>query len=224
MTLKTILVQGVTLAAICSLSAPAFAQPVTPPLPGAAITGVCYFSFQRLVAGTNAGRNVNTRLQQIASQVQAELSAEGNALNNDIRTFETQRTTLTPQVQQQRADALQTRAQAFQRKQQQRQREMELTQQQAIGRLSEQVRPLMIQTASTRVCSVLLDDNIVIAANQTMDITPAVITATDAAVQPFNFDRVQVNPQTGQPITPGAAAPAVPAPATPAPATTRPRR
>jgi outer membrane protein len=226
MTLKTILALGVTLATIFSLAGGAMAQttgaggaPVTPPSSGPALTGVCVFSFQRLVAGSAVGRSVQTRLQQIQSQVAAELNAEGTALNNDIRTFETQRATLTAQVQQQRGEALQTRAQAFQRKQAQRQRELELTQQQAISRIVQEMQPLLAQTYNGRNCSIVLDDNAVLAMNTAMDITPAVVTLLDARIQTFSFDRAQINPQTGQPVT-GAAA----APATPARPSTTPRR
>jgi Skp family chaperone for outer membrane proteins len=236
MNVKTILARGVTLAAICSLAGTAVAQPttgqvgnapVTPPSAGPPLTGVCVFSFQRLVASSQVGHAVQARLQQIQSQVAAELNAEGTALNNDIHTFETQRATLTPAVQQQRGAALQARAQAFQQKQQQRSREMELTQQSAVGRIIQEMQPLLAQTYNTRLCSIVLDDNAVMAMNQAMDITPSVVTALDARIQTFTFERVQVNPQTGQPLAPGSAAPATgytPAPAAPAAPATRPRR
>ena len=227
MKLKTLLAQGVSLVAACTLAGAAVGQtipaqtgpggaPITPPAAGPALAGVCVFSFPRLVAGSQVGRSVQTRLQQIQAQVGAELNAEGTTLNTDIRTFETQRATLTAAVAEQRGTALQTRATAFQRKQQQRQRELELTQQSAIGRVVQEMNPLLAQTYNARLCSVVLDDNAVMAMNPAMDITPAVIAALDARIQTFSFDRVNVNPQTGQPVT--GAAPVAPA-TTPRPAT-----
>ncbi len=230
MTFKTLLAQGLTLATVCTFAGASLAQtqsggpPVTPPSAGPALTGVCVFSFPRLVAGSQVGRAVQTRLQQIQAQVAAELNAEGTTLNADIRTFETTRATLAAPVQQQRGEALQARATAFQNKQRQRQRELELTQQTAIARVVQEMNPLLAQTYNTRLCSIVLDDNAVMAMNQSMDITPQVITALDGRIQTFSFDRVNVNPATGQPV--GAAAPAGAAPATtrPAPSTTAPRR
>ena len=221
MNVKSLLAQGVSLVAAVSLAGAATAQtmpgqtgaggaPVTPPAAGPALTGVCVFSFPRLLAGSQVGRAVQTRLGQIQAQVVAELNAEGTALNTDIRTFETQRATLTAAVQEQRGNALQARATAFQRKQAQRQREMELTQQAAVGRVGQEVNPVLTATFNARMCSIVLDDNAVMAMNPAMDITPAVITGLDARIQTFSFDRVNVNPQTGQPLAPGAA-PAAPA-------------
>ena len=151
----------------------------------------------------------------------AELTTERTSLENDIRAFNTARATLDPTAAEQRGSQLQLRQNAYQRKEAMRQREMEYTVQYANIRLQQEAQPVLLQVATQRTCSILLNDNIVMAGNAAMDITPAVITGVNARIQTLTFDRIQVNPQTGQPIVPGqpgaVAAPAAPRPATPAP-------
>jgi outer membrane protein len=225
MNVKTVLAHAASLLAIYSIAGAAAAQPaatapssaaaatgpVTPPLPGPALAGVCYFSLERVRAQSAIGHAVQNRLQQIGNQVNAELQTEGTSLENDIRAFNAARATLDPTAAEQRAAQLQLRQSAFQRKQAVRQREMEFTVQYANIRLTQEAQPVMMQVASQRNCSVLLDDNIVMAANQAMDITPTVITGLNARIQTITFDRIQVNQQTGQPIVPGQPGAAAPA-------------
>lgn len=228
MIVKTVLAPAASLLAICSVAGAALAQttptapaqaqqatgPVTPPLPGAPITGLCYYSLERTRAQSSVGRAIQTRLQQIGTQVQSELTSERTTLENDIRAFNTARATLDPTAAEQRASQLQLRQNAYQRKEALRQREMEYTVQFANIRLSQEAQPVIMQVATQRQCSILLDDNIVMAGNAAMDLTPTVIQGLNARIQTITFDRIQVNPQTGQPILPAAAGarPATPAP------------
>jgi outer membrane protein len=180
---------------------------------GAPINGVCIISIEGAVGGSTVGKYVNTRVQQIAGQVNAELTGEKNAIDNDAKALDGQRATLDQNTFEQRGAALQVRANAWQRKYQLREREMQATQQKAFDRVGTEMEPLIRQAYQQKGCSLLLNRNALVLANPSMDITPAVVTALNAKITQFAFDRERLDqPQaaTGAPApiqTPSAARP-----------------
>lgn len=220
MTLKTILAAGC--AATLALGAPisAFAQQPTvaataPAAPavnhGPPIAGLCVISVEAAIGGSAVGRHVQTRLQQLLTQVNAELNGERTTLENDARTLEGQRATLDQNTLEQRAAALQVRGNALQRKAQQREREIQVTEQKAYGRVGEEMEPLIRQAYQARSCSILVNRNSVVLASPALDLTPQVVTALNAKITQFAFDRERLD----QNAAPAAAATA-PRPAAPA--------
>ncbi len=181
------------------------AAPAQAPLPaGPNIPGLCVFAQGNLIANSAVGKFVIQRLQQLQSQTQAELQAEGGALQTDAKTLEGQRASLSSDVVQQRALALQQRDQALQRKIEQRGRELELTQQTAISRVMTEATPLLRQVYVQHSCSVLLDGNSVLTVSGPMDVTPDVVRLIDAKITQFPFERSRLDQQPG---APAAAAP-----------------
>ena len=213
MTIKA-LVAATCVAAITASAAPAaFAQAAAPAAApavshGPALPGVCVISLEGAITTSTVGKYVQSRLQQIASQVQAELKAEETALQTEAQTLDSQRATLDQKTLQTRAEALQTKANAFQRKAQQRERELGATQQKALGRVGQELDPIIRQVYQQRQCSLLLNRDSVVLANPAMDISQPVVTALNAKITQFTFDRERLDQ---------AAAPAQ----TPAPATRR---
>ena len=57
------------------------------------------------------------------------------------------------------------------------------------------VDALAASEVKTKSCSVLLDANSILGANQTMDLTPGVIAALDVKVTQFDFDRERLDGQ-----------------------------
>jgi Skp family chaperone for outer membrane proteins len=218
MTLKTILTAGcaATLALIAPVSALAQAPAAAPPAPqvnhGPPITGLCVMSVEAAIGGSTVGRFVQTRLQQLLGQVNAELNAERTTIENDARTLEGQRATLDQNTLEQRAAAIQVRGNALQRKAQQREREVQATEQKAYGRVGEEMEPLIRQAYQARACSMLVNRNSVVLANPASDITPQVVTALNAKITQFAFDRERLD-QTPAPAPAAAAAPRPAAPA-----------
>jgi len=212
-------------AAVALSAGAAFAQqaaaPATPAAPavthGPAAPGVCILSVQGAIAGSTVGRYVDTRMQQIVQQVNAELNGERTTIENEGKTLEGQRATLDRTTLEQRASALQVRANALQRKAQQREREVAATEQKAVGRVGQEMEPLIRQVYQQRQCSVLLNRDAVVIANPAMDITPGVIQALNAKITQFTFDRERLDQQPAAAQTGATRAPA----ATPAPATRR---
>jgi len=221
MTSKTILAAGCAAALVLSGATSAMAQaPAAPaPLPppqvthGAAIPGVCVFSGERAIGQSTVGRFVFTRLQQLTQQASAEVSAEETTLNTDAKALDGQRGTLDQSAFESRAAAIQVRANALQRKVQQRNAEMQRTQEKALGRLSDEIAPLVRASYQAKGCSMLVNREALTLdlANPAMDITPQVVTALNAKITQFTFDRERLDQAAAAPAAPRPAAPAAPA-------------
>jgi len=218
MTFKTFAVAGSAMAIALTGAAPAFAQqPVAAPAAapaaaapavthGAPVPGLCIVSVENAIGASTVGKYVNTRLQQLVAQVNAELTQEKTTLDNDAKALDGQRATLDQNTFEQRAAALQVRANALQRKAQQRDREVQATEQKAVNRVGVEMEPLIRQAYQAKQCSVLINRNSIILGNPASDITPAVVTALNAKITQFAFDRERLD--QAQPTAPAATAPA----------------
>ncbi|WP_374570497.1 OmpH family outer membrane protein [Phenylobacterium sp.] len=184
-----------TLVAALSLSAgsAALAQAAAPAAPavthGPAIPGVCIFSMEGAIASSTVGKYVNTRMEQIITQVNSELNAEKTAIDNEAKALDGQRATIDQNAYEQRAAALQVRANALQRKAQLRDREVQATQQKAVGRVVQELEPFIRQVYEQKKCSMLVSRDALVIANPAMDITPQVITGLNGKITQFAFDR-----------------------------------
>ncbi|WP_372786501.1 OmpH family outer membrane protein [Phenylobacterium sp.] len=214
---------AVALTAGSSAFAQAAAAPAAPAVThGPPIAGVCIMSLENAIGGSTVGHYVETRMQQIVGQVNAELNGEKTALDNDAKNLDARRATLDQSSFEQQAAAIQVRANALQRKAQLRDREVSATEQKAVGRVGQEMEPLIRQVYQQRACSVLFQRTAVVIANPAMDITPQVITALNGKVTQFAFDREHLD-QAGAPAG-GGAPPIVQTPSAPrATAPTAPR-
>jgi len=177
---------------------PAAAAAPAPAMITANVPGVCVLSREGVVAQSTVGKYVQTRLQQLSQQVNAELSGEGATLQADAKTFDAKKATLSPALQQQQQQALQTRYQSLQEKSTQRDREMQATEQKAVARVLQEASPLVGDVLKQHNCAVLLDANSVLAANQTMDLTPSVVTVLNGKMTQFEFEREHLDAQAAQ--------------------------
>lgn len=194
--------------------APAAAAPAAPPVThGAPIPGVCVVSPQAVLVNSTVGKAVQTRLDQLAQQAQAELNAERTAIENDAKALDAQRATLDQNTFEQRSAAVQVRANAYSRKEQQRGQELEATRDKQVNRVFQEMSPVIQQAYQAKQCAVLLQAQAIVVANPAMDITPQVVTGLNAKMTTLQFDRERLD-------GPGGAAPAAaaPRPAAPAPA------
>jgi outer membrane protein len=191
MTSKHFAVAAIAAVGALALGSSAFAQaPAASPVShGAPVNGVCILSMEGAVGGSTVGKYVGTRVQQIAAQVNAELNAEKSAIDTEAKSLDAQRGTMDQNTLEQRGSALQVRANALQRKAQLREREMQVTEQKAVGRVEQEMTPLIQQAYQQKGCSLLLAREAVLLGNPAMDITPAVVTALNAKITTFAFDR-----------------------------------
>jgi outer membrane protein len=220
MTSKYVLTATCAVLGAMAVSSGAFAQAAkaaAPAVPtGPVIPGVCVINIDAAIGGSTVGKYVGGRMQQLVGQVKAELSGEQTAIETEGKTLESQRTSLDQNTLDQRVAALQVKANAFQRKAQLRDREISATEQKALTRIAQEMNPLVQQAYTQKNCGLLLQSNAVIAANPSMDITPQVVTALNAKITQFAFDREHLD-QTASAAPPVAT---VPPPAA-KPATTR---
>ncbi len=227
MTRKTI-AAGVSAVAALAIASSAFAQAPAPAAAapavthGAPIAGMCVIDLDAVVATSTVGKYVQQRLQQIQQQAAAEVKGENDQLNNDAKALDAQRATLDQTTFEQRATAIQVRNNALQRKVQQRERELQVTEQRAVGRVIQESEQPVRQAYQQKGCSVLLQHQAVLGVffNPAMDITPGVVTALNAKIQQFQFDRERLDAGAQAPAAAAGGAPPIvqtPAPSRPAP-------
>ncbi|MFY8144395.1 MAG: OmpH family outer membrane protein [Caulobacter sp.] len=182
-------------------TAPAAAPAAPAVTHGPALPGVCIFSSPRAVGSSLVGKAVDARLKTIIQQVNAELTGERTALDNEAKALDAKKTTIAQDALEQQAATLQAKANAWQRKGQLRQKEVEATEQKALSRVYQELNTPIQQVYQAQKCSVLLDREAVMLANPAMDITDAVVAALDARIKTLTFDRERLDQQV-----PGAAA------------------
>lgn len=184
---------GVTAQAQTAAAPAAAAQPAV--RHGAPIAGVCTLSPEAVAGTSTVGKYVTTRLQQIAAQVNAELSGEKTAIDNEAKAIQALPQGGDQAALQARVTALQTRADAFNRKAAQREQEIQVTEQKALQRISSEMNPLVRDAYQSKNCAILLQREAVLMANPAMDITAQVVTALNAKITQFTFDRERLDNQ-----------------------------
>jgi len=159
------------------------------PLNGPAIPGMCVLSQEAIVYTSTVGKYVATRLQQLNSAAQAEITADTTSLQNDEKALEAQHAGLSQDQLQQRAGALNARERDLERTVAVRREEMSQTAQKAQARILQEASPIFQQAAHAHNCSVVMAGTGVLAAEPSMDITPTVIAGLNAKITQFEFDR-----------------------------------
>lgn len=175
-------------------------QPNFAPPPGPAIGGFCIFSYDKAIGDSVVGKVYLARMQQLAAQVQAELTPERTAVQTEVNTLQTQRATLPADQLQTRGNAVNARIEAYSQKEQLRTQELEETKNRALQQIVNAVNPLLSTVYAQRNCSVVMDQAAFITNNPAMDISPAVTTQLNSRMTTITFDRANLS----QP-TPGAA-------------------
>lgn len=181
-------------AAAAPKPAAAAAAPQAPVFTGT-VPGMCILSKEELLGASTVGKYVQTRLGQLTSQANAEVTGDQTSLQNDAKALDAKKTTLAPADFDKQQAALQQRYQALQQKAQQRDREIQATEQKAIQRVMGDASPLVNDQVKAKSCGVLLDADAILGGNPALDLTPAVITALNAKITQFDFDREHLDAQ-----------------------------
>ena len=196
MTIKTLALVACAGAVVLASGPAALAQTAaaTPAISyGAPIAGLCAVSIDGVLGGSTVGKYVDQRLQQIGAQAQAELTGEKSGIDTEARTLEGQRSSLDQAAFEQRVQALQARQVALERKAALRDREMQATQQQAVGRVLNEMKPLIATAAEAQKCAIVLDRSSVVMVNPAMDLTSSVVTGLNGKLTQFAFDRTRLD-------------------------------
>jgi len=172
---------------------------------GPALPGVCTYNGDQAVQASEVGKYVAARMQQIITEVNAELTAEDTAIKNEAKAIDAARATGPTDALEARAANLQVRFNAFKRKQQLRQAEVQQTERKAVMRVLQELDPIAVGVYQARNCSILLGDGVLLG-NPAMDITSQVVTGLNAKIKTFTFNRERLDtpPAGGAPATPRA--------------------
>jgi outer membrane protein len=206
MTFKPFLATAAAVAALLATSPTALAQTraaAAPANPGPAISGVCIVNIEGAIGASTVGKYVNTRLQQLGAQVKAELTSEQSGIETEGKALQAQQASLDKATLDQRTETFRTHYNALQQKAALREREMQATEQKATSRILQEMDPLVHQAYAQKHCGLLLQRNAVVLANPAMDITPEVITALNAKITQFPFDREHLDQGAAVATVPG---------------------
>jgi Skp family chaperone for outer membrane proteins len=195
--MKSLLIGATALASLFAASA-ASAQTAGPANPGPAIPGVCVFFNQQLLATSMAGQAVQTRMGQLATEVQGELQPYATTIQTEATALQQGAASIPADQMNQRRQALQQRAQEAQQLQQTREDELRYTLSEQRRLISVAVEPILVALYQEKGCGILLDRESVFIMNPAMDITGDVITRLNAQLPTLSFNRLPVPVQQGQ--------------------------
>jgi outer membrane protein len=192
--MKIIAIGAFALASL--VASTAVAQTQGPQNPGPAIPGVCVYFNQRLLAQSTVGQAVQTRMEQLATEVQGELAPYGTSIQTEIQTLQQGGQAADPDGS--RRNALQQRIQEAQTLEQTRQEELRYTLSEQRRLISNAVEPILVAVYQERGCGILIDRESVFIMNPAMDVTDTVIQRLNTALPTLSFNRLPVPTQPAQ--------------------------
>lgn len=174
----------------------AVAQTQGPQNPGPNIPGVCVYFNQRLLATSTVGQAVQTRMEQLATEVQGELAPYATTIQTEINTLQQGGQAADPDGS--RRQALQQRIQEAQTLEETRQNELRYTLSEQRRQISTAVEPILVAVYQERGCGILLDRESVFIVNPAMDITDTVIQRLNTTLPTLTFNRMPIPAQAAQ--------------------------
>lgn len=182
--------------ALASLTASAaLAQTQGPANPGPAIPGVCVYFNQRVLAQSTVGQAVQTRMEQLAQEVQGELQPYATAIQTEAQALQQGAATIPAAEMNQRRQQLQTRIQEAQQLEGTRDNELRYTLAQQRQKISEAIEPLLVAVYQEKGCGIMIDRESVFIMNPAMDVTDTVIQRLNAQLPTLSFNRMPVPAQ-----------------------------
>ncbi|WP_292082679.1 MULTISPECIES: OmpH family outer membrane protein [unclassified Brevundimonas] len=182
--------------AVASLAASsALAQSQSPANPGPVIPGVCVYFNQQALAQSTVGQAVQARMEQLAQEVQGEITPYATQLQTEYQALQQGATTIPADQLNQRRQALQQRAQEAQQLEQTRDNELRYTLAEQRKKISEAIEPILVAVYQEKGCGILVDRESVFIMNPAMDVTPLVIQRLNTALPTVSFNRMPVPAQ-----------------------------
>ena len=174
----------------------AVAQTQGPQNPGPNIPGVCVYFNQQLLATSTAGQAVQARMEQLATEVQGELSPYATSIQTEITSL--QQGGQAADADGARRTALQARIQEAQTLEQTRQDELRYTLSEQRRLISAAVEPILVAVYQERGCGILIDRESVFILNPAMDVTDVVIQRLNTQLPTLSFNRLPIPAQATQ--------------------------
>jgi len=131
--------------ALASLTASAaLAQSQGPANPGPVIPGVCVYFNQRVLAQSTVGQAVQTRMEQLAQEVQGEIQPYATTIQTEAQALQQGQATIPADQMNQRRQQLQQRIQEAQQLEATRENELRYTLAEQRRKISEAIEPLLV--------------------------------------------------------------------------------
>ncbi|ANF53972.1 OmpH family outer membrane protein [Brevundimonas naejangsanensis] len=182
--------------ALASLTASAaLAQSQGPANPGPAIPGVCVYFNQRVLAQSTVGQAVQTRMEQLAQEVQGEIQPYATTIQSEAQALQQGAATIPADQMNQRRQQLQQRIQEAQQLEATRDNELRYTLAEQRRKISEAIEPLLVAVYQEKGCGIMLDRESVFIMNPAMDVTDTVIQRLNAQLPTLSFNRMPVPAQ-----------------------------
>ncbi|MFN3931570.1 MAG: OmpH family outer membrane protein [Brevundimonas sp.] len=162
---------------------------------GPAIPGVCVYHHDRLLAQSTAGQAVQTGMQRLQQEVQAELAPYEQFIQSEGQQLQQGRGTIPQADFATREQALQTRYQEARNLAQTREGELRYTQAMQLQQIAQAADPVILALYNERGCGILIARDGVMRVNPTMDLTDAAIQRVNAALPTLSFSRMPVPAQ-----------------------------
>ncbi len=183
--------------ALASLVASAAsAQSQGPQNPGPNIPGVCVFFNQQMLASSTVGQAVQARIEQLAQEVQGELTPYATAIQTEVGALQQGGQAADPDGS--RRAALQARVQEAQTLEQTRQEELRYTLAEQRRLISAAVEPILVAVYQERGCGILIDRESVFILNPAMDVTETVVQRLNTQLPTLSFNRLPVPAQAAR--------------------------
>ncbi|MDY6923295.1 MAG: OmpH family outer membrane protein [Pseudomonadota bacterium] len=162
---------------------------------GPAIPGVCVYHHDRLLAQSTAGQAVQTGMQRLQQEVQAELAPYEQFIQSEGQQLQQGRGTIPQADFATREQALATRYQEARNLAQTREGELRYTQAMQLQQIAQAADPIILALYNERGCGILISRDGVMRVNPTMDLTEAAIQRVNAALPTLSFSRMPVPAQ-----------------------------
>lgn len=184
--LKTLLILPVVIA---GLAAPALAQQPS----------IAVLNEERVLRESAVGQHIQTRMQAIAQEIDAELTAMGTPIQQETERLNAETASMTPQAIQQRPDlmqrieALNQQAQQFEIARRARQQEIVQTERQAMRPVYQALQPILETVVEERGIDILIDRANLVFASPEVDISDDVIARLNQQLPSVTVTRVRVS-------------------------------
>ncbi|MET4684555.1 OmpH family outer membrane protein [Brevundimonas faecalis] len=183
-------------AALVSMTATAaMAQTQGPANPGPVIPGVCVYFNQQAMAQSTAGQALQTRMEQLAQEVQGEITPYATQIQTEAQALQQGASTIPADQMNQRRQALQQRVQEAQQLEATRDAELRYTLAEQRKKMSEAIEPILVAVYQEKGCGIMVDRESVFIMNPAMDVTSVVVQRLNAALPTLSFNRMPVPAQ-----------------------------
>lgn len=157
---------------------------------------VIVMDYERVLATSVAGRDVEAKLRQIAEQMQTELRPEQQAVQQENQALQTAMQGRSPEQLQRdsslqtRIAAFRTRAEALQAQQVSKGRDLEYSRQQALLEFNRALEPIVREVMTARRAGVVLDRQATQLVSDGIDVTADVVARLDQRTRTINVSRL----------------------------------